>query len=79
MLVGNSPYVQPAYRFYPVQRFTFSGLHSNITEDYVFLSSPVQFKDLSEMQPDGNGTLETGPVQQNRIQYMPILKKESIR
>jgi len=50
MLVGNSPDVSgqvigsiPVQPVYPSADFS-----SNITEDYVFLSAPVQFKDLSE-------------------------------
>ncbi|WP_229391627.1 PKD domain-containing protein [Methanosarcina sp. DH2] len=71
MLVGNSPYasgqfigsipVQPAY---PLANFS-----SNITSDYVFLSAPVQFIDLSENATkwnwdfgDGSGSTKQNPT-----------------
>ncbi|MDQ1274796.1 MAG: hypothetical protein QG610_368, partial [Euryarchaeota archaeon] len=50
MLAGKSPYASgrfigsiPVQPVYPLADFS-----SNITEDYVFLSAPVQFKDLSK-------------------------------
>ncbi len=71
MLVGNSPYasgqfigsilVQPVY---PLANFS-----TNITSDYVFLSEPVQFKDLSENATkwkwdfgDGSGSTKQNPT-----------------
>jgi len=71
MLVGNSPYVSgqligsiPVQPVYPSADFS-----SNITADYVFLSSPVQFKDLSENATrwkwdfgDGSSSTKQNPV-----------------
>ncbi|WP_440945625.1 PKD domain-containing protein [Methanosarcina sp. T3] len=71
MLVGKSPYASgqfigsiPVQPVYPLANF-----RSNITSDYVFLSVPVRFTDLSENVTgwiwdfgDGSGSTEQNPT-----------------
>ncbi|WP_292388766.1 PKD domain-containing protein [Methanosarcina sp. UBA5] len=71
MLVGNSPYASgqsvgsvPVQPVYPLANFS-----SNITSDYVFLSIPVQFTDLSKNSTkwiwdfgDGSGSTKQNPT-----------------
>jgi YVTN family beta-propeller protein len=71
MLVGKSPYASgqfigsiPKQPVYPLANFS-----SNITFDYVFLSVPVQFTDLSENATrwvwdfgDGSGSTKQNPI-----------------
>ena len=71
MLVGNSPYASgqfigsiPVQPVYPLANFS-----SNITSDYVFLSVPVQFIDLSKNATgwnwnfgDGNNSTKQNPT-----------------
>jgi len=71
MLVGNSPYASgqfigsiPIQPVYPLANFS-----SNITSDYVFLSIPVQFTDLSKNATkwvwdfgDGSGSTKQNPT-----------------